>query len=87
MSAMSQNGNTHLVNELATMDIVWHKDLCPKLKLTTLYQVPSLLLEHRVLIGNVDKFFVAEALCVSDICQVRIPRLAKLSNNKRLVEL
>ena len=76
-----------MVDKLASVDILRNEHLGPEIKLTALHKVTRLLLEHRVLIGNVDKFFVAEALCVSDICQVRIPRLAKLSNNKRLVEL
>lgn len=69
------------------MSIVRDENLGPKFGLTTLNQVASLLLEHRVLVGDSDEFIVAEALGVCDIRKVRISGLAEFTNNKRLVQL
>lgn len=69
------------------MNIVMDKNLCPKLRLATFHEVPSLLLEHRVVVGNTNKLFITEALCVSDVGKVRIPGLAELSDNQWLIQL
>jgi len=69
------------------VDIVWLKDLSPKICLAPLDEVPRLLLEHRVLIGDRDEFFVAEALCVRNVGEIWIPLLAEFADNQRLVEV
>ena len=72
---------TNLVDELATVNIVVNKDLSPKLGLATLNEVPSLLLEHRVIIGDGNQLVVAEALSICDVREVRIASLAEFAHN------
>ena len=78
---------TNLVDELATVNVVVNKDLGPKLRLATLYEVPSLLLEHRVIIGDGNQLIVTEALSICNVRKVRIASLAELANNEWLVQL
>ena len=78
---------TYLIDELSTMDIIGNKNLRPELELTTLDEVTGLLLEHGVLIGDRDELFIAEALRVRNVGEIRISSLAKLANNKRFVQL
>ena len=79
--------STHLVDELTAMDVVRDEDLRPKLRLAALDEVTSLLLEHRVLIGDRNELFVAEALRVCDIRKVGVTRLAELADHERLIQL
>jgi len=69
------------------MDVARLKDLSPKIRLTSLDEVPRLLLEHRVLIGDCDKLVVTEALCVRNICEVWVPLLAEFTDDQGLVEV
>ena len=77
----------HLIDQSATMDIVWLKNLSPKIRLAPLDEVPRLLLEHRVLIGNRNEFVVTEALCVRDVGKVWIPLLAEFTDDQWLVKV
>ena len=76
-----------LINESATVEVITCENLRPELELTTLDEVPSLLLEHRVLIGDRNELFVAEALRVCDIRKVGVTRLAELADHERLIQL
>ena len=69
------------------MDVVSLQHLRPKLELAPLDEVASLLLEHRVVIGDGDELIVAEALRVCNVRQVRIPGFTEFTDNKRFVEL
>ena len=69
------------------MNVLRRKHLSPEFGLATLDEVPSLLLEHRVLIGDSNKLIVTEAFSIRDVRQVRVALLAELSDNERLVEL
>ena len=79
--------STHLVDELTAMDVVRDENLRPKLRLAALDEVTSLLLEHRVLVRDVDELIVAEALSVRNVREVRVASLAELANNEWLVQL
>lgn len=78
---------THLINKLATMDVVSHKDLCPKLRLTALDEVTSLLLEHRVVVGDGDELVITEALGIGDVRKVGVASFTEFTNDQRFVEL
>ena len=69
------------------MNIVWLKDLSPKIGFTSLDEIPRLLLEHRVFIGNRNKLLVAEALCVRDVGEVWIPLLAEFTDDRGLIKV
>jgi hypothetical protein len=69
------------------MDVFRLKDLTPKIRLTPLDEVPRLLFEHRVLIGNRNKLVVTEALCVRNVGEVWIPLLAEFTDDQRLVKV
>lgn len=77
----------YLVDELAPVDVVRNEDLCPKLGLAPPDEVPGLLLEHRVLIGDRNEFVVAETFRVGNVRKVGITLLAELANYQRLVQL
>ena len=78
---------SYLVDQSATMDVVWLKNLSPKISLTPLDKVPRLLLEHRVLIGDRNELVITEALCVRNVGKVWIPLLAEFADDQRLVEV
>ena len=67
------------------MYVVGNEDLSPQIQLTSLDEIPRLLLEHRVVIRDGDELFIAEALGVSDISKIRITLLAELANNQRFI--
>ena len=69
------------------MDVVRLKDLSPKVRLTPLDEVPPLLLEHRVFIGDRNKLVVTEALCVRDVGEIWIPLLAEFADDQGLVKV
>lgn len=69
------------------MHVVSDKNLGPKLRLTALDKITSLLLEHRVVVGDSDQLVVTESFGIRDVCQVRIASFAELSDYQRLVEL
>lgn len=50
-------------------------------------QITCLVLEHGVLICDVDKFIVTLSLLVTNISEVRISLLAVLSNEARIIVL
>lgn len=70
-----------LINQSPTMDIITNKDLSPKIGLATLDQISSLMLEHRVVVCDRNKFIIAKTLCIGDIRKVWIPSLAELSDD------
>ncbi len=78
---------TYLVDKLATMNVVADKNLGPQLWLTTLDEITSLLLEHRVLVGDSNELVVAEALCVCNVGKVGVTLLTELSNYEWFIEL
>lgn len=78
---------TNLVDQLATMDVVTNKDLGPQLRLATLDEITSLLLEHGILVGDSNELVIAEAFSVCDVSQVGVSLLAELSNYEWFVEL
>lgn len=84
---MQAKFQTNLVDQLATVDIVRHENLSPKLWLATLDEVARLLLEHRVLVRDRDELVVAEALGVCNVREVRVAGLAEFTDDKRLVQL
>ena len=57
------------------------ENLGPKVRFTALDKIPSLLLEHGVIIGDSDKFVIAKTFGIGDIGQIWIACLAKLSND------
>ena len=67
------------------MYVVGNEDLSPQIQLTSLDEIPRLLLEHRVVIRDGDELFIAKALGVSDISKIRITLLAELANNQRFI--
>jgi len=69
------------------VNVVGHEDLCPKLRLTALNKIASLLLEHRILIGDSNELIITEPFRICNIRKVRVPGLAELADNKRLVQL
>ena len=77
----------HLINEGTTVDIALLKDLGPKIRLTPLDEVPRLLLEHRILVGDRDKLVVAEALCIRNVGEIWIPLLTEFTDNQRLIKV
>jgi len=78
---------SHLIDQSTTMDIVWLENLSPKIRLAPLDEIPRLLLEHGVLIGDRDEFVVTEALCVRDVGKVWIPLLAEFTNYQWFVKV
>lgn len=76
-----------MIDQSATVDITWLKDLGPKIGLTPLDEIPRLLLEHGVLVGDRNEFFVAETFRICDIGKVWIPLLAEFTNDQRLVKV
>ena len=87
VGALGQCGSHNLVDELTAVSVVGTKDLSPEVELTTADEVASLLLEHRVLVRDVDELIVAEALSVRNVREVRVASLAELANNEWLVQL
>jgi hypothetical protein len=69
------------------VEVVRNEDLSPQLRLATLDEITSLLLEHRVVVGNGNKLIITKAFCIGNICQVWVSGFAELSNDERLVEL
>ena len=52
----------YLIDQSTTMDISCLKDLTPKVCLTPLNEVPCLLLEHRIFVGDRNELVVTKAL-------------------------
>lgn len=69
------------------MDVIGYQDLRPEFQSASLDEVSSLVLEHRVLVGDIDQFFVTEPSSIGDVGQVRIPLLAVFPNDERIVNL
>lgn len=78
---------TYLIDELTTMFIVLLKNVGPQGVLTTTNEVASLMLEHAVLIGDMDQLIVALALLVTNVGKVRITFLAVFANETRVIIL
>jgi hypothetical protein len=69
------------------MHIVWYKNLRPKVWLSTFDEITSLLLEHRILVGNSNEFIIAEAFRVRNVGEVRVASLTEFTNNQRFIQL
>ena len=69
------------------MDVVASENLRPKLGLTTLDEVSSLLFEHGILVRDGNELLIAEALCIRDVRKIRVAFLAEFADDQRLVEL
>jgi hypothetical protein len=69
------------------MGVVRNKDLGPQLHSTAFDKVARLMLEHRVIVRDLNELIVAEALRVRDERKVGVSFLAVLSNNQWLVNL
>lgn len=69
------------------MDVLGAENLGPEFQTTALDEVPRLVLEHRVLVRDVDELVVAESLGVGDVGKVGVALLAVLSNDERVVDL
>jgi hypothetical protein len=63
------------------------QNLSPEFRLTPFNEIPSLLLEHRILVGNGNELVVTEALCIRNVRQIRITSFTELPNNERFVKL
>lgn len=59
----------------------------PELESPALDEVASLVLEHRVVVRNRDKLFIAEAFGVGDVGEEGIALLAVLADDERVVDL
>ena len=77
----------YLIDQSTTMDIARLKDLTPKVCLTPLNEVPCLLLEHRIFVGDRDELVVTKALRVCNVRKVWVPLLAEFANDQRLVKV
>jgi len=69
------------------VNVIVDKNLSPKLRLATFHKVPSLLLEHRVVVGDRDKLIITEPLRIGNVGKVRIPSLTELPDDERLIQL
>ncbi len=63
------------------MNIVRNEDPRPEVELTTLNEVPSLLLEHGVVVRNCNEFLTTEALGIRNVCEVWVPLLTELPDH------
>lgn len=87
VSRLRHGGRDDLVDELSSVDVVRDEHLRPEVGQTTLDEVPSLVLEHRVGVGDGDELLVAESLGERDEGEVGVSLLAVLPDNEGLVEL
>ncbi len=69
------------------MGIIGDQHFSPKFRLTTLDEISRLLFEHRVVVGYDNQLLVAEAFCVCDVGEVRVPLHAGFTNYKRFIQL
>jgi len=69
------------------VEIVGHQDLGPQFGLATFDEITSLLLEHRVVIGDSNELVVTKAFGIRNIRQVGVWGLAEFPDNQWLVEL
>jgi len=79
--------NTNLVGQLTPVVVVWIENLSPEFQSPSFDEMPSLLLEHRVVVGHRDELLIAEAFCICNIGQRRIALLAVLSDDQWFVQL
>ena len=86
-STRNWEAETNLVNELTAVVVARNQDLRPKLHPPPLDEITSLLLEHRVVVGQGNELVITEAFGVGDVGDRRVALLAVLSDNKRLVQL
>ena len=87
VGALGQRRCHDLVDELTTVHVVGTEDLGPQIRLTTADEVARLLLEHRILVRDMDELVITEALRVCDVGQVGIAGLAEFADNERFVQL
>lgn len=59
VSALGERGGHNLVNELTTVDVIRAQDLDAEVGLTAVSEVLCLLLEHSILIHDVDELRIA----------------------------
>jgi hypothetical protein len=68
------------------VEVVRYKDLGPQLWLVTFDKITSLLLEHRVVVGDGNEL-ITKAFGIRNIRQVRVSGLTELPDNQWLVGL
>jgi hypothetical protein len=76
---------TDLIDQLATVHVIWDKDLCPQLRNTTLDQIACLLLEHRVLVRDRYQLFIAKSLGIRNVRKVWVASLTEFTDEKRFI--
>lgn len=79
--------STNLIHELTLVNVLRVEDLGPEFEASSLDEVASLVLEHRVIVGDGNELLIAEALGVGDVGEVRVALLAVLADDQRIVDL
>jgi hypothetical protein len=69
------------------VSILGRENGSPELQLAPLDEIPCLLLEHGVVIGDGDELFVAESFRIRDVCEVRVAFFAILADNEGFIKL
>lgn len=87
MKSNNRRERAYLVNQRPSVNVVIHKYLRPQIEFATLDEITSLLLEHRIFVGDRNQLFVAETLCIGYVRQIWVTSLAKATDNKRIIEL
>ena len=82
--SQEQSDGTYLINELTMVEIVRNKHLEPQLRPATFDEITRLVFKHRVVVGDGDELVITKALGICDVRQIRVPGLAKLSDNQGL---
>lgn len=77
----------YLINQLSTVAVALLQNVLPQSSIASMNKVTCLVLEHGVLIGNVDEFIVALSLLVTDVCEIRISLFAVFTNETRIIVL
>jgi hypothetical protein len=85
--SQEQSDGTYLINELKMVEIVGNKHMEPQLRLATFDEITHLLFKRQVVVGDGDVLVITKALGICDVHQIRVPGLAKLSDNQRLIKL
>mmetsp|Transcript_3295 Transcript_3295/g.10326 ORF Transcript_3295/g.10326 Transcript_3295/m.10326 type:complete len:1450 (+) Transcript_3295:864-5213(+) len=87
--ALRQRRAHHLLHHLRLELVLVRQHPRPQLQVLPLHQVPRLVLEQRVAVGDLDQLVVARAprAPVRQVRQVRVQLLAKLAHHLAVVEL
>jgi len=68
-SATRRRLDTNLVSQLTPVVVFWIENLVPEFQPPSFDEIPSLLLEHRVVIGHCGELLITEAFCICNIGQ------------------